>query len=177
MCDDLDEVDCAICMNSITAANEIEIFTSHYTLPECGHIFHTNCIISWFRQGSSICPMCRTTAEKMSPFGHDKWKFRLLQEIHSRANNNNTLLQSYMREYGTSVKMLRAKKKRLENYRRHAEGTFTDMNKRIKELQRGVTKEYMKIRELKCEVCAHAQAIIIPIHKFSDGSKSPRSQT
>jgi hypothetical protein len=168
---DLDEVDCAICMNSITnevAANENGI-TAHYKLPECGHIFHTNCIISWFRQGSNLCPMCRTTSAKMQPFCHDKWKFRLLQEMDSHGHKN-ALLQSFMTEYGTSVKILRAKKRRLENYRRDAEGKYTDINKRIKELQRGITKEYVKIGELKHEVCAHAQAIIIPIHKtlFTD---------
>lgn len=31
-----------------------------YTLPECNHIFHTNCIITWFRTSASInkCPLC-----------------------------------------------------------------------------------------------------------------------
>ena len=29
-----------------------------YTLPECNHRYHTNCIISWFRNGDSRCPYC-----------------------------------------------------------------------------------------------------------------------
>ncbi len=29
-----------------------------YTLPECGHKYHTNCIITWFRMGKNNCPLC-----------------------------------------------------------------------------------------------------------------------
>ena len=29
-----------------------------YTLPECNHTYHTNCLISWFRNGDSRCPYC-----------------------------------------------------------------------------------------------------------------------
>ena len=30
-----------------------------YVLPECNHIFHTSCIIAWFRTGDGKCPYCR----------------------------------------------------------------------------------------------------------------------
>ena len=29
-----------------------------YTLPECNHTYHTNCLITWFRNGDSRCPYC-----------------------------------------------------------------------------------------------------------------------
>ena len=29
-----------------------------YTLPECRHRYHTNCLISWFRSGDRRCPYC-----------------------------------------------------------------------------------------------------------------------
>ena len=29
-----------------------------YTLPECNHRYHTNCLISWFRSGDQRCPYC-----------------------------------------------------------------------------------------------------------------------
>jgi len=43
---------CSICHENLD--NEL------YTLPECKHIFHTNCIITWFRTSASInkCPLC-----------------------------------------------------------------------------------------------------------------------
>ena len=32
-----------------------------YTLPECSHIFHTNCIMHWFRAKHNTCPLCNNT--------------------------------------------------------------------------------------------------------------------
>lgn len=29
-----------------------------YTLPECCHVYHTNCIVTWFRNGNCNCPHC-----------------------------------------------------------------------------------------------------------------------
>ena len=40
---------CAICQ---------EKCNSEYKL-ECGHEFHTECLMSWFRSGQSTCPCCR----------------------------------------------------------------------------------------------------------------------
>ena len=43
---------CPICQDSL----EGEL----YTLPECNHTFHTNCIMTWFRAptGNNKCPLC-----------------------------------------------------------------------------------------------------------------------
>ena len=45
---------CSICFN--------EMCTETHEL-ECGHCFHTSCIVEWFRQGSSQCPLCRDEPE------------------------------------------------------------------------------------------------------------------
>lgn len=42
---------CMICREELSDAPV-------YQLPECGHIYHTHCIISWFRNGDSRCPYC-----------------------------------------------------------------------------------------------------------------------
>ena len=41
---------CAICK---------EECDKNITLPECGHAFHQECIITWFRVGNKSCPVCR----------------------------------------------------------------------------------------------------------------------
>lgn len=46
---------CSICFESF------DINTS-YTL-ECNHKFHTNCIMKWFRNKNSTCPLCKNTIE------------------------------------------------------------------------------------------------------------------
>ena len=41
---------CVICLEAI--------HDNSYEIPECKHLFHTNCIISWFRHGYKSCPLC-----------------------------------------------------------------------------------------------------------------------
>ena len=43
---------CCICMDDI-AANSV------MTKLPCDHVFHADCIMSWFRSGRSSCPVCR----------------------------------------------------------------------------------------------------------------------
>ena len=40
---------CPICYDSLEDNNTTKI--------ECGHKFHINCIIKWFRTGSEKCPL------------------------------------------------------------------------------------------------------------------------
>lgn len=46
MCDST----CCICLN--------ELESDTHTL-DCGHKFHTSCVITWFRSNNDTCPMCR----------------------------------------------------------------------------------------------------------------------
>ena len=54
----IDEVECAICLNKITIGNEIT------TLP-CLHQYHYDCIKRWL-QIKHTCPVCRKSAKKVS---------------------------------------------------------------------------------------------------------------
>ena len=43
--------ECMICKEEL-------VCSQCYTLPECNHTYHTNCLITWFRNGDSRCPYC-----------------------------------------------------------------------------------------------------------------------
>ena len=45
---------CGICHENLNTEQ-------NYTLPECNHVYHTNCIITWFRTGHQNCPHCNNT--------------------------------------------------------------------------------------------------------------------
>lgn len=52
---------CSICMESVSSLN-----TSTNKRLQCGHAFHTRCILRWFA-ASDDCPTCRHT-QKNDPF-------------------------------------------------------------------------------------------------------------
>ena len=47
---------CIICYSELDCSGSVT-----YSLPECGHTFHQNCIMHWFRQANSKCPLCNNT--------------------------------------------------------------------------------------------------------------------
>jgi hypothetical protein len=51
-----DEI-CAICHG------EFDENLETHQLPECHHIFHSECLIRWFRTGNVTCPTCRGEAQ------------------------------------------------------------------------------------------------------------------
>lgn len=54
-----DQCLCGICLSEITP--EVK---DNYEL-DCGHIFHTSCIIHWFRvRSGGTCPQCRSTCQE-----------------------------------------------------------------------------------------------------------------
>ena len=74
-----DETTCAVCLESLD--------DNIYTIPECNHKFHNNCIIEWYRRlgSDSGCPMCRSHPEGTS-FYTKRGVVSLCKKISRRKN-------------------------------------------------------------------------------------------
>lgn len=59
---------CCICHEDfvVDEAKSSSSSSNVYTLPECGHKFHINCILPWFRTGNSSCPYCRCSPHPLA---------------------------------------------------------------------------------------------------------------
>jgi hypothetical protein len=53
---------CAICLSTINEKDKYKL--------ECNHVFHTDCIVQWFRGSNGNCPCCwDNKKKKMSYYG------------------------------------------------------------------------------------------------------------
>ena len=56
----MENLDCAICGLTLSSGYVHKL--------TCGHTFHTECIIDWFRSSNGHCPCCFNNDSKKIPF-------------------------------------------------------------------------------------------------------------
>ena len=82
-----------------------------YTLPECNHTYHTNCLITWFRNGDSRCPYCGNKGinNKDVDFSrHDRSKY---YSIHYEKQSLIDIKKNiYLKKYDTNKNCLNIRK-------------------------------------------------------------------
>ena len=55
---------CAICVDEFEAGEDVRV------LPNCGHIFHPDCIDEWLSKHSSLCPLCKANLRQVGGGGN-----------------------------------------------------------------------------------------------------------
>ena len=87
-----------------------------YTLPECSHIFHTNCIMTWWRTGQNTCPLCNNAGVNASA----------LSEVGGFVGDWSTIWFQRMENY---------KKLRLYSRKKNAPASLKKMIQKIKKIE------------------------------------------
>ena len=133
---------CAICHEDLN--NEI------YTLPECNHTFHTNCIMTWFRAptGSNRCPLCNNTGiNKLKDLDNLHWSERI------RAEENYKKVRACYRkkECPKNIKKMIEKLKKLEKQQKDRSKDFKEfkISKQPDLTVNEIHKNYTKFRRDK----------------------------
>ena len=145
MSEDTTPTTCSICLDP---CNE----TKQHTQLECGHSFHTDCIVGWLRTPGNMgtCPNCR---------GDPHFYFRR-QTLDERAT---TLVRmcTNKQDVPKRLKTLLKKKKTADKNKRDARKAFAKLRRRddvkqiMKELSRARHKRWkteLKARSVKREV-------------------------
>jgi len=91
---------CCICQDE--EGGDDDAARASHTL-ECGHAFHTSCILSWFRRGGEACPLCRDVPWTIRPM--------LVEERYSwmRAHARRKTAPAALRRLVEDVRLLEAK--------------------------------------------------------------------
>ena len=140
----LPEVDqCVICLERLDSK-------PIYSLPECNHTFHQNCIMHWFRQGNFKCPLCNATGalytqrDDHMAWYRDREKYKVLRRF-ARKKNAPTALKKCVEKLRKQEKKLRALGIQLRALKKR-QGQFGPLLKEYNTLHR---KKWAKKRQLQ----------------------------
>lgn len=137
-------------MNSCCVICAEETTENMHTLP-CGHSFHANCIIDWFR-GAHTCPLCRTSS-----------KFTRI-ETFTRA--------SMLRRMSRRKNMPSELKKLVENLR-IAEANTREQKKVLREFKtenKLILRRRILLEQTICKLARKERALKRQLGLFSDSS-------
>ena len=136
---------CCICHENL----EIET----YTLPECGHKFHTNCIMTWFRSptGNNKCPLCNNSGiNKLKDLNNLNWNDRMsalarYKEIRSKARR---------KDAPKHIKKMIEKLKKMEKQEKERNKNFKEFkkSKNSNKTVAQIYKEYVGFRRKKWDL-------------------------
>lgn len=165
---------CMICREELSEAPV-------YKLPECGHQYHTHCIISWFRNGDSRCPYCGNKGinhkqSKNSRSSGYIWRRRAFYHRNEQGDLKLSELKKYSKK-PEAPKLLFRQLKKLEDSKKNLSDckeelkTFKDKLKSEALIYSEAQKEYRKLRSKKWQaesnVCRMRQIInelnIVPL--------------
>lgn len=122
-----------------------------YSLPECNHTYHQNCIMHWFRQGSSKCPLCNNNgaiAHNSENWISIREKYHILRKF-SRKKNAPTKLKNYIIKLRKQEQELKHISKQLSTFKKERVGNFGELFKEFRKLQSKRRRKFYKIRQMK----------------------------
>lgn len=149
-----------------------------YTLPECGHSFHTNCIVHWFRSGYNNCPYCNNKGIGYKELEDNKhyWyyvnpqKLKLLYNFSRRKDSPPELKKLFEKKQtiNTKIKDIKQEQKIFRN-EPHNDMNFIELKKKDRNIASNIRSLEMRKRKIeKTIVNFNIKPIILVIKKVID---------
>lgn len=156
---------CAICRYDLSGIPT-------YTLPECGHIMHTECLISYFRsprdpvyhsyssmnrvQTPGLCPLCRGPPKCSFPYLTMKGRIKVLQRCVRKKDIHPQLRKALIRLKKAKLLSKNAKKANINFRKENKEILKEDRNRR-----QNYYKMRRRVRECEAELATFDPMIIL----------------
>ena len=120
---------CVIC------CNELRDDAATYTL-ECGHSYHTKCIVAWFRTNHNTCCLCRDVGEELRPVDMANRAKEIIRfaKHHSVSRRLSNKIKKY-HQIKTQVKEHKTWKQNFENTHAHLFSTWARYQRKICKLR------------------------------------------
>ena len=125
---------CTICLSDINDEEQLQI--------ECGHTFHKQCILNWFRSRNSSgnCPLCNDNPHSRSNQGNRINTFYSYNNLHVLYNQRYNLIKKKLMKDEEPKKTHINCIQRIEDYKKEEK----ELNKNIQDLKKD--EYYKKIK-------------------------------
>jgi len=164
---------CAICHEDFSG--------DLYTLPECSHIFHTNCIMTWFRMNHNTCPLCNNCGvNKLKDIGSVDYGIRnaaFMNYKRARAFSRRKNAPESLKKQITALKKYEDKRKQfMKEFREFKKSIPNDMtvqniitkNSKLRRKKWRLARGIRRRKTLIGFTCPNITNIIIPVKKTFD---------
>lgn len=142
-------MNCRICLNDIKTKD------LSYSLPECGHKFHTKCIVHWFRSNQTRCPLCNHGGAGNINYIPSTRKLRLkyLKRIARRkcTNKEIKILTKKLKKSERRIKILRRNKKDFLNSKEKL--IAKQFNQKYNKIENKIYHAYQIKKKIISELC------------------------
>ena len=149
---------CAICHENLNLEQTLEI-------PECKHIFHSNCLIQWFRTGEVRCPYCNSTCknDEYSNWREKKYKYKIITAYCRRKDADKEVVKKVesIRKLNNKLNEIR---KEIQNIKTET-GEYKVLQKKISSLGNKKWTLKRKIRDKKQELLYSVNVMPFVINK------------
>ena len=159
---------CPICLQKLSEKDTYKI--------DCNHVFHTDCIMKWFRVSNGSCPCCADNPNIVNmqqyPIFYGYWNTQFLNKrcnIIKRYNNNNnnnnnntntnkSLTNNFekLKRYETELKELKKEKREYLN-----DPAVKEMKKKTNDLIRTIFRRENQIKKIKINIVAKYPTVMI----------------
>ena len=149
---------CSICLENIEDTED------SYSLPECDHNFHTDCIVTWFRVGNDKCPLCSNTGINNNyNFSETKSLYRTASE-HARSKESSKEIKKVYEQIRKKKEQLKTIRQQMKELRSNE--IYREINKKVVQLRRRKWRVDFSLRRTKQLLCS-----MIPIKKIIIATK------
>jgi len=135
---------CTICLG---AFGETPIHTL-----QCGHAYHTTCVVTWFRAGNPSCPLCRDEEENIIVSPPEA--VRRLKKIAKR------------KSAPTRLKKCVTRLKKAEEEHTQAKRSLRDFEKTHANVLKTVSQKRRKVNSTEKEVDKREISLILPVRPY-----------
>ena len=168
---------CPICLEGLGACHALE----------CGHEFHAECIVGWFRSGKNTCPLCKDKGSSLDDISLPQTDKMKIMRKYSKTNGGNAelikvLIDSYDSKIEQRIKVeneqsnLRLKygASKQNNDVQNIQVKKKTKKKRLREIKKQIGTNVLLLNRLHTSIIKRRrlitsypiEQIIIPVKKF-----------